>query len=302
MTVTARDVGDQLERILRSDSFAAAARHSRLLRYLVERTLAGDGDQLKEYVLGTEVFDRRGDYDPRIDSIVRVEARRLRRRLDEYYRGPGRSDPVLITIPKGTYVPEFAWRPAAGADGASAPLTDLSQDSAADDIPARVTRRSAAIAAAVSLGVAILAAGVALYQDRRSAQASSGPGIAVLLFEHYGTDTTDHRLVAQVTDAVTTELARLGTVSVASRTSAAQFATTSRSIREIAAALNVTFIVEGSVTPQGDRLHLSVRLVDARLDRKVWVEEYDITQRDLIPMARTIAAETAAAALRRVQR
>ena len=304
MTVTARDVREQLERILRSDSFSTAGRHSRLLRYLVERTLAGDGEQLKEYVLGTEVFDRRADYDPRIDSIVRVEARRLRRRLDEYYRGPGAHDPILITIPKGTYVPEFAWRQTgAGAEDGTA-MAERSQEGTAGPAWARMTRRSAAmtIAAAVSLGAAMVAAALALYQARGPAQASSGPGIAVLPFEHYGTDPPDDRLVAQVTDAVTTELARLGTVSVASRTSAAQFAAAPRSIPEIAAALNVLFVVEGSVTPRGDQLRVSVRLVDARLDRKVWVTEYDVAPQDLFPTARRMAAETAAAALQRVQR
>src|SRR5688572_14132707 len=101
---TADAVHPQLERILASPGFANAGRLSRFLRFVVERTLAGEGDQLKEYLIGTEVFDRAADYDPRLDSIVRVEARRLRAKLQEYYAGPGRDDSVTISVDKGSYV------------------------------------------------------------------------------------------------------------------------------------------------------------------------------------------------------
>ena len=101
------DVLAQLERILASPGFASADRASRFLRYVVERTIAGEGDQLKEYVIGRAVFDRGDDYDPRIDSIVRVEAGRLRSKIDEYYSGPGRGDAILIQLRRGSYAPAF---------------------------------------------------------------------------------------------------------------------------------------------------------------------------------------------------
>ena len=78
---------------------------SRFLRFTVERALAGQSDQLKEFVIGVEVFDRKGSYDPRVDPIVRVEARRLRAKLNSYYDGEGREDEVVIESPKGTYAP-----------------------------------------------------------------------------------------------------------------------------------------------------------------------------------------------------
>ena len=84
MEPTAEEVRQQLDRILASDLFANADRLSRFLRYVVERTLAGEGDQLKEYAVGVGVFDRGEQYDPRVDSIVRVEASRLRTKIDEY--------------------------------------------------------------------------------------------------------------------------------------------------------------------------------------------------------------------------
>ena len=81
---SAEDVRRQLGRLLASDGFANADRMSRFLRYVVERTLAGESDRLKEYAIGVDVFDRNEAYDPRIDSIVRVEAARLRSKVDEY--------------------------------------------------------------------------------------------------------------------------------------------------------------------------------------------------------------------------
>ena len=94
-----------LARILESSGFVKADRLCRFLRFTVEAKLNGTADQIKEYVLGREVFDRNGDYDPRTDPIVRVEARRLRTRLEEYYNAAGRDDSIRFDFPKGSYVP-----------------------------------------------------------------------------------------------------------------------------------------------------------------------------------------------------
>src|SRR6185436_13445248 len=98
----------ELDRILASKGFATAGRLSKLLRYVVEKTLAGETDQLKEYAVGIEVFERDEKYDPRIDSIVRVEAGRLRSRLDEYYNGDGAASLLRISLPKGGYSAQFS--------------------------------------------------------------------------------------------------------------------------------------------------------------------------------------------------
>ncbi len=113
---------EQLERLLASSVFRKAERSSALLRYLVEQTLDGHADRLKEYTLGAEALGRGEDFDPRADPVVRAEASRLRTRLDQYYEGAGRSDPVLIALTKGSYVPEFLPRaplPAAVAEPAA---------------------------------------------------------------------------------------------------------------------------------------------------------------------------------------
>ena len=76
---------------------------SRFLRFIVQETLQGRAAQLKEYLIGVEVFDRDHSYDPRTDPVVRGEARRLRTKLMEYYENEGKEDVVRIQIPKGSY-------------------------------------------------------------------------------------------------------------------------------------------------------------------------------------------------------
>lgn len=97
----------QLEKILASEAFARAERMSRFLRFIVHETLNGKGAQLKEYLIGVEVFDRDKSYDPRTDPVVRGEARRLRTKLMEYYEREGKDDLVRIQLPKGSYAVVF---------------------------------------------------------------------------------------------------------------------------------------------------------------------------------------------------
>ena len=105
--ISAAEVQDQLNQILASPGFRGSARLQRFLRVAVERTLAGEAYQMKEYNVGRDVFDRGVEYDPRIDSIVRVEAQRLRRKLKEYYQADGRFKSIVIAFEPGSYVPTF---------------------------------------------------------------------------------------------------------------------------------------------------------------------------------------------------
>ena len=108
--VPAKIVREQLARVVDSPGFVSSARLNRFLSHIVNRTIDGDTDSLKEFSIAMEVFDRSADYDPNIDAIVRVEARRLRSKLKAYYEeGAGRSDPVLIGLRPGSYVPIFRW-------------------------------------------------------------------------------------------------------------------------------------------------------------------------------------------------
>jgi len=108
--ISADSVREQLARLLRSQAFANAPSLSRFLAHIVERTLDGRRDELKEYALGVDVFGRGDRFDPKIDTIVRVQARRLRFRLQDYYEAEGRGDAIAIGLAKGHYIPEFTRR------------------------------------------------------------------------------------------------------------------------------------------------------------------------------------------------
>jgi Tol biopolymer transport system component len=106
MKANPSEVQAQLERILASSVFSTSARAAQFLRFCVEQSLQGKHDQIKESTVAVEVFGRTPDYDPRTDLIVRVYAKRLRDKLDDYYTAHGGHDPVRITMPKGSYVPQ----------------------------------------------------------------------------------------------------------------------------------------------------------------------------------------------------
>src|SRR5579875_3195149 len=99
---------DELERVLAASPFVNANRASALLRFLVIETLEGRSERLKEYVLGVEALGRPEKFDPRTDPIARVEVSRLRNKLDLYYANLTAPPPVRISLPRGTYVPEFS--------------------------------------------------------------------------------------------------------------------------------------------------------------------------------------------------
>jgi tetratricopeptide (TPR) repeat protein len=123
--LTPQAVRAQLERILNSKAFARSPRISRFLSFVVEQTLDGQESKLKEYLLGVEVFGRMDSFDPRIDSIVRVEARRLRYKLEKYYETEGQNDTVHIQFRKGCYVPAFAEKRPGETEPGNAELSDV---------------------------------------------------------------------------------------------------------------------------------------------------------------------------------
>ncbi len=104
-------VREELERTVTSAEFVASGRLKDFLRFVVEEALAGRADHLKAYTIAVEVFGRDPrHFDPQTDPVVRMEAGKLRRRLERYYLGVGRGDPLRIAIPKGSYAPTFGWQ------------------------------------------------------------------------------------------------------------------------------------------------------------------------------------------------
>jgi hypothetical protein len=105
------------QRVAQSELFRHSPRLRGFLLFIVERTLRNCADELVEYEIGTQAFDRTADFNPADDSIVCSSARLLRAKLKEYFAGEGRDEPLLIEVPKGAYVPEFVPRPPAEAPG-----------------------------------------------------------------------------------------------------------------------------------------------------------------------------------------
>src|SRR5437764_6785415 len=121
MTVVEVDaIRAQIDRVTQSKTFENSEVHRRLLQYLAEKTLAGDADRLKEYAIGLEAFGKPPTYDPKQDSIVRLQVGRLRQKLAVYYQSEAQGDPILLKLPKGAFKLEF--EPFVGT---AAPVVDV---------------------------------------------------------------------------------------------------------------------------------------------------------------------------------
>ncbi|HYO84767.1 MAG TPA: hypothetical protein VES20_25420 [Bryobacteraceae bacterium] len=131
----------ELDKILSSSTFIRSKRLGRFLRFTVEQFLDGRQSALKEYLVGVEVFNKLESFDPRIDSIVRVEARRLRSKLERYYLTEGRDDAIVIQFRKGSYVPTLLTREQLRAMGVT------------EDPASRTSVRSIAVGRFSNLGV-----------------------------------------------------------------------------------------------------------------------------------------------------
>ena len=269
----------QLERVLASQTFANSERLSRFLRFTVEETLQGRGDQVKEYLLGLEVFDRNQSYDPRTDPIVRVEAGRLRSKLGEYYDNEGRNDALLIQYRKGSYVPAFHKR--------GSPVSSLSSnDSAAGPLKRWKI--------AIPLGVMLTLVGLTIFwvthQSRSglSSQDSTFPSIAVLPFESLSDDRQEEHFADGMTDSLIAELSKLNGLRVVSRTSIMHYKGTRQPVPEIVRELNADMVVAGSVTFFGKRVRVIAHLINARADRKLWAETYERDLGDILGLQRDL--------------
>ena len=314
MTPTPADVRLQLDRILASDSFAGADRARRFLRYVVERTLTGEGDQLKEFAIGIDVFDRGEEYDPRIDSIVRVEAGRLRARLEQYYQQANGSDHVVIQMRRGSYVPMFEQRVTeCVAPTAKQPFvgrvlwTRLQRRvptafaKATASPPERFARRRKDppyVIASIAL-VAALAAGAWLAGLWSPVSTPPPVVVAVLPLEHFSTGPGDELLAARVTEGVTSELVHIEGVSVVARRNALQFAESGLPIQEAVKVLNAEVVVEGSLVVQDERIQVDVRLVNPGAARKTWGRRFEAGVNEVGALQREVATAVAEAASER---
>jgi adenylate cyclase len=269
-TADTEEVLALLDAIAKSPTFAAAPRRIQLLRYLVNRTLAGE--VVNEYAIGVDVFERTESFDPRTDSIVRTETSRLRQKLKEYHSTQGGSSSRFrIELPLRSYVPIFVV-----AERTATPVPD----------PPAELRENTGSPRKIKIGVAVVLAAIVIgaifwvvrYRARAAAQPQS---IAVLPFLNLSGDPVKDYLGDSITDELTGALAEANTLQVVARTSAFQFKNKGADVRQVGRALNATALLEGSVGQQGDRFRIVAQLIRASDGYHLWSQTFDVLPTDL---------------------
>lgn len=233
----------ELASVLASEAFAQSPRRRRFLEFIVSETLANRGGQLKGYRIGLEVFGKPPSFDPVLDPVVRVEAGRLRDRLREYYSEKGLSDPVVITLPKGSYTPEFEFRP-----------------------PATTVPHTGAAVAAFDIG---------------SPATTVKPSLAVLPFRNVSDDHEHDYLADGLTDTLITDLSKVSGLVIVCRQSSFAFRDSDMPMAKIAQRFKVRYLVLGSVQRSAQRLRIAARVIDSETDATIWAERYDRELGDL---------------------
>ncbi|MCU1274620.1 MAG: repeat-containing protein [Bryobacterales bacterium] len=277
-----------LEKILASRLFTGSLRYSRFLRFAVEETLQNRGDSLKEYVLAVNVFNRKDTFNPHEDPIVRVEASRLRARLKKYYEGDGRDETVAIEFPKGTYTPVFRYR--------SERVTDYEPPSIVDETPPRKDGRKVIVWVLFVLLVPGVVAGWMFWPGPRGAAAvkEAGPtqepaSIAVLPFVNDNPDKATDDFSDGLTDELINALAKTKSLRVVARTSVFRYKGKMEDVRKIGRELNVATVLEGSVRKAGNRLRISMQLIDVPTGYNRWSDTYEYDMQDVFNVQERIS-------------
>jgi TolB-like protein len=251
------DCRAQLALILNSADFDATGRERRFLSHVVEETLAGRGDRIKAYSIAVEVFGRDMSFDPQTDPIVRIEAGHLRRGLERYYLTAGHDDPILITIPKGGYVPTFSAR---SPPETVEPVLPVNW---AEKVPTpprwmRASWLTVTLAATVA-ALAVLALGLASGGVR-----PTSPEIPKLLVETFddlsGTEAS-RAIASGLTQEIVGQLSKFKDVIVVQ--SSEDSVAPSR------------FVLAGSVHLSADSFRLRVRFINRADGSVLWADSYD---------------------------
>jgi TolB-like protein/Flp pilus assembly protein TadD len=278
-----------MERILASRSFWRAEGLSRFLRYIVDETLAGRAEAIKEYSIGVAVFDRGPSFDPKADTIVRAQARRLRAKLAEYYQNSSTESDVVIELPKGAYVPSFVLRPRPADEQSTVPagLTFA---------PANRFRRRRTILVIAGMTLLSLLAVLGSLQWRANSRVRphTFEAIAVLPFESLSSGLDQQFLADGLTEALITNLGQGSPLRVIGRTSVNQYRGTKKSLRTIARELSVDAVVEGTVTQLGNRVRVTANLIQVSPERHLWACSYERNFGDMLALQGEIAGAIAA--------
>ncbi len=272
-------IRSQVQKILSSRRFTNSGRHCRLLRYLLEATLEGRGDQLKEYVLGVEVFDRGESFDPQTDPIVRTEMSRLRAKLKDYYEGDGRNEALVVELPHRSYSLVFHANDTPVGPPAPEPLRS--------GISRKWIGAVAVMLAGLAGCFALVRKGVHAAQHETVNR--SDTQVAVLPFVNLSADPEAEYFSDGLTEQLIDCLAEIDGLRVVSRTSVFQFKGKQQDLRTIAAQLNVEMVLEGAVRKSGNHLRITTRLVNAVDGNQLESHVYDRDLQDVFVVQEQIA-------------
>jgi adenylate cyclase len=276
---SAVEVRAELGRILASRCFEQAARSSKFLQFVVEQTLAGQGDRLKGYTIAIEVFGRSPDFDAQSDPLVRVEAGRLRRRLTEYYADEGRNDSVRIELPRGSYSILASYHP----PPAEVLLGPMPESPPGQSDPAGNRRRWRRVRAVLIAAVVLAGLGVIVLQQRQVSlvTANAPPAVeppertsgqrpmVVLPFEDLsGGGPAIGALAATLREEILLLLGDPEMFVVATQ-SAPGGAAVASDVSDAA------YVLAGSVRAAGDQVRITARLLESGSGMQLWSTAYD---------------------------
>lgn len=251
--LNAKAVTAQLERILSSSDFNASRRLKNFLRFVVMETLKGNAGQIKAYTIAVTVFGRTNSFDPQTDPVVRIEAGKLRSKLEHFYYARAGKEAIRIDIPKGGYIPTFEVLP----QGAGAQKLE-------DGSEAR------------GGGKGFNPAGTSNFQMGFEAEEYLGASIAVLPFVNLSRDGRMDSFIDGLAEEITGGLTRFEDLRAASSYSARQFKEqTSVSVCDIADALSVRFILHGTIQADGDTVRVCAALTHAETGANIWAQRFD---------------------------
>ena len=271
-----------LDTLTAAPAFAASVRKARLLRYLVERKLAGEGDKINEYAMGLDVFDRPASFDPRIESVVRNEVSRLRQRLKEYYSADGQADRIVIELPLRSYAASITFR-----EAVPTPVEAPPEEGA---VPAKPRRewRTAAIVQGIALALVVALAGALAIGRIKIPPKDLVNSMVVLPFENLSPNHADEYLADGLTAELTNELGQWKDLRVVARTSAFEFKGKGMDVREVGRRLNVEAALEGSLAKQGDRVRIMAQLYRTANGYRLWSQSFEAKPEDVMAVEQQI--------------
>lgn len=290
-------IREELNRILSSRTFRSAELEKTFLRYVVDQTLQGRGAEIKEYTVGAEAFGRGDLFDPRLDTIVRTEARNVRLRLNRYYSGEGERDPLRIELPKGGYEPQFI--ESVSTEESSEPtLTDVQTPlETVNDPPVR--NRGMLIGAACAL-VALLGFWLIFERPHQRPVSADPASIAVLPFVDLSasidktsagkaSDKEGEILSDGLTEQLIDSLARIPRLHVVARSSVFLYKGHSIDVRKAGRDLNVRNVLEGSVRVSNGNVRITARLEDATSGYQLWSQTFNRRLDDAVTLQDELA-------------